>query len=242
MARLLYVVIGDLERNGQLENYAGGAAPDDTSVILRVRQDGTAAPGNPFTPYCARRRRPRPARATPPAAATALPLAVAKYYAYGVRNSFGLAIDPRPGGCGTPRTARQFRRAEPRRARAPTAAGGRSWGPASQDPQGTSDLWNMPGAGSTYSDPEFSWNLTISPTGVVLPSGSSLGHAYDNKLLVGAFNNAQLYALPLNAARTGFDFSGFPDLADRVADNHAEANQLRHRQRLRAEVSAGSPT
>ncbi len=42
----------DLNRNGQLQNNAGGAAPDDTSVILRVQQDGTAAPGNPFVPYC----------------------------------------------------------------------------------------------------------------------------------------------------------------------------------------------
>ena len=33
----LYVVIGDLNRNGQLQNFAGAAAPDDTSVILRIK-------------------------------------------------------------------------------------------------------------------------------------------------------------------------------------------------------------
>ena len=33
----LYVVIGDLNRNGQLQNFAAGAAPDDTSVICKSR-------------------------------------------------------------------------------------------------------------------------------------------------------------------------------------------------------------
>ena len=48
----LYAVIGDLNRNGQLQNNAAGALPDDSGVIFRVLQDGAAAPGNPFVPYC----------------------------------------------------------------------------------------------------------------------------------------------------------------------------------------------
>jgi hypothetical protein len=84
----------------------------------------------------------------------------------------------------------------------------------------------MPGAGSTYSDPEFSWSLTISPTAIVLPFGSSLGAAYDDTLLVGSFNTGQLFALQLNASRSGFNFTGLPDLADRVADNNLERDQL----------------
>ena len=48
----LYVVIGELNRNGKLQNNGVGADPDDTGVILRIQQDGTPAAGNPFTPYC----------------------------------------------------------------------------------------------------------------------------------------------------------------------------------------------
>jgi aldose sugar dehydrogenase len=37
----LYAVIGDLNRNGQLQNFPSGAAPDDTSVIVRLNDDGS---------------------------------------------------------------------------------------------------------------------------------------------------------------------------------------------------------
>jgi aldose sugar dehydrogenase len=69
----LYVVIGDLNRNGQLQNFAAGAAPDDTSVILRINENGSIPNDNPFSSHGGN---------------------LAKYYAYGVRNSFGLAFDP----------------------------------------------------------------------------------------------------------------------------------------------------
>ncbi|MEW6605433.1 MAG: PQQ-dependent sugar dehydrogenase, partial [Thermoproteota archaeon] len=65
---MLYAVIGDLNRNGILQNYDGGE-PDDSSVILRVDGNGNAADG-------------------------AMPGDLAKYYAYGIRNSFGLDFDP----------------------------------------------------------------------------------------------------------------------------------------------------
>ena len=69
----LYVVIGDLNRNGQLQNFAAGAAPDDTSVILRINDDGSIPSDNPFSSQGGN---------------------LAKYYAYGIRNSFGMAFDP----------------------------------------------------------------------------------------------------------------------------------------------------
>src|SRR5207249_18339 len=50
--RPLYAVIGDLNRDGQLENFATGPAPDDTGVILRLQQNGAAHPANPFFTYC----------------------------------------------------------------------------------------------------------------------------------------------------------------------------------------------
>src|SRR5678815_5974114 len=71
----LYIVIGDLNRDGQLQNFSGGPSPDNTSVIFRIDDDGGAPNDNPF--------------ASQPG--------LAKYYAYGIRNSFGLAFDPVTG-------------------------------------------------------------------------------------------------------------------------------------------------
>jgi len=44
----LYVVIGDLNRDGKLQNDPVGPAPDDTSVILRVDRAGRGPVDNPF--------------------------------------------------------------------------------------------------------------------------------------------------------------------------------------------------
>lgn len=38
----LYIVIGDLNRDGQLQNFSTGPAPDNTGVIFRVNDDGSA--------------------------------------------------------------------------------------------------------------------------------------------------------------------------------------------------------
>jgi glucose/arabinose dehydrogenase len=65
-------VIGDLNRNGKLQNNAPGADPDDISVILRVNDDGTTPEDNPFFD---------------------VDELVARSYVYGIRNSFGMAFD-----------------------------------------------------------------------------------------------------------------------------------------------------
>lgn len=71
----LYAIIGDLNHDGQLQNFPNGPSPDDTSVILRVNpEDGSAAPDNRF--------------------ANSGDDALSKYYADGIRNSFGMDFDP----------------------------------------------------------------------------------------------------------------------------------------------------
>ena len=72
----LYAVIGDVKREGKLQNVVDGPNPDDTGVILRVNpEDGSPAPDNPFTNNNESS-------------------SLNKYYAYGIRNSFGIAFDP----------------------------------------------------------------------------------------------------------------------------------------------------
>jgi aldose sugar dehydrogenase len=96
----LYIVIGDNGRRGQLQNLAdgpfgpgipddqfGGPEPDDahlTGVILRLDDDGTTPADNPF--FAAGAALGGEAGAN-----------VQKLYAYGLRNSFGMAFDPQSG-------------------------------------------------------------------------------------------------------------------------------------------------
>jgi len=44
----LYVVIGDLNRNGRLQNFSGGPSPDDTGVIFRLNDDGSSPTKKPL--------------------------------------------------------------------------------------------------------------------------------------------------------------------------------------------------
>jgi glucose/arabinose dehydrogenase len=69
----LFVVIGDLNHNGVLQNIKNGNQPDDAGVIFRVNpEDGSGIPDNPFSDEPS----------------------TSKYFVYGIRNSFGMAIDP----------------------------------------------------------------------------------------------------------------------------------------------------
>ena len=224
---LLYVVIGELNRNGQLQNNPGGSAPDDTGVIFRVRQDGTAAPGNPFVPYCSvTTSQTCPGGGGCPGGETCL-TQVARYLAYGVRNSFGMALDPMTGNLwdteNGPGSYDEVNLVLP----GLNSGWNQIMGPDSRDPQGLGDLFNMPGGASVYSDPEFSWVTTVAPTSIVFPVGSALGAAYDDVALVGDNNFGQIYRFPLNAMRSGFDLSGFTGLSDLVADSAAERNAVR---------------
>jgi len=100
----LYVLVGDVGRRGQLQNLSsgptltglgptvpddqfGGPVPDDahfTGVILRLNDDGTAPADNPLFQAGA-------------AIGGEVGANVQKIFAYGIRNSFGMAFDPRSG-------------------------------------------------------------------------------------------------------------------------------------------------
>jgi glucose/arabinose dehydrogenase len=225
---LLYAVIGDLNHNGQLQNNPGGLPPDNTGVIFRVNQDGTAAAGNPFTPYCSITTT-QTCTATPdcPAGQTCI-TNVARYFTYGVRNCFGMTFDPATGALwmseNGPSTMDELNRFDP----GVNSGWNQLMGPDALDPQGTGDLWNMPGEGLTYSDPEFTWVDTVAVTGVFFPVATTWGTTYNNQVLVADSNNGNIYAFPLNAGRTGLDTAALPvNLQDLVANTQTEANQVR---------------
>ncbi len=217
---LLYAVIGDLNRNGQLENNETGAAPDDTAVIFRIQQDGTPAPGNPFTPYCSATTAMTCSEDTDCPGGETCTTAVARYFAYGVRNSFGLALDPVTGSLwdteNGPATNDEVNLVE--------SGFNSGWRDAMGPVPSPTGLFDMPGAGNTYSLPEFTWTDTTAPTAILFPDGSALGASFDESALVADSNPGQIYEFPLNGSRDGFDLA--VPLADLVADDNDERDLL----------------
>jgi aldose sugar dehydrogenase len=198
----LYVVIGDLNRTGQLQNFSTGPAPDNTGVIFRINDDGSVPNDNPFFPLGGN---------------------LAKYYAYGVRNSFGLAFDPITGELwdteNGPDSYDEINLVLP----GFNSGWEQIMGPDSRDPQGLGNLVFF--SGSHYADPKFSWFNTVGPTALVFLNSARLGVEYRNDLFVGDINNGNLYRFRVNAARNGFDFTS-PGLLDLVADSNAEFQEV----------------
>ena len=197
----LYVVIGDLNRNGQLQNFASGSAPDDTGVIFRLNADGSVPSDNPFAAQGGN---------------------LVKYYAYGIRNSFGMAFDPLTEKLWTtengPDAYDEINLAEP----GFNSGWEQIMGPDSRDPQGAGDLFTVPG--SHYSDPEFSWQNPVGPTGIAFLDSTALGLQYQNDLFVGDINNGTLYHFELDGARSALELDS--PLADLVADSDSELAQV----------------
>jgi glucose/arabinose dehydrogenase len=211
----LYGTTGDLNRNRAEQNntaqtstsaLTGGYYRYDTSVVQANGQIiGDPYAGNPFRGNANAAFHP--------------------WYGYGVRNSFGMNFDPANGSLWVtengPNNYDEINRV--------TAGYNSGWnkvmGPISRTViNPATDLVNLPG--SVYHDPEFSWNTTIGVTSMAFLNNSSWGSAYNNAVLVGDNNTSRLYLLRLNAARTGFDFTGLTGLDDLVADNATEVNQL----------------
>jgi len=227
--QVLYVTVGDLERDGQLQNDPAGAPPDGTSVIFRLLQDGSPAPGNPFAPYCSATTTTVCADDLDCPAGESCLSQVASYYAYGVRNSYGLAIDPHTDALWDTENGDTSHDEVNRVAPGMNSGWIPLMGPG--DP-GTVTLFDMPGGGDSYVDPLLSWfpfspGGNTGPTGIVFPYGGALGSAYDGHLLFSDFNPpGQIYAVPLTAGRDAFQWSALPSLADAVADDQAELDQL----------------
>ncbi|MGH7859714.1 MAG: PQQ-dependent sugar dehydrogenase, partial [Candidatus Binatia bacterium] len=167
--RTLYAVIGDLNRDGQLENFPAGSPPDDTAVILALRADGSADPDNPFFPYCSQSTGQTCTSSGECPAGQTCRTEVRRYFAYGVRNSFGLGMDPVTGALwdteNGPSSYDEVNLVAP----GFNSGWERIMGPDARDPQGSADLFHMPGGASEYSDPELSWLDPVAPTAILFP-------------------------------------------------------------------------
>jgi glucose/arabinose dehydrogenase len=209
--RHIYAVIGDLNRKGMLQNFKNGSLPDDTSVILRINPDGSPAQGNPFLDVS----RSDESYAN-----------LSKYYAYGIRNSFGLAIDPLthilwdtengPDGFDEINLVR------------PGFNSG--WttvmGPIERsNVTSENNLVNFLGS-SSYADPVFSWGRAVGVTDIEFYNSDRLGDDYTNNIFVADANNGHLYFFEVNEDRSGLKFGDSRLSDDLVASNDRERTEV----------------
>lgn len=197
----LFAVIGDLNRQGQLENYASGPAPDDTGSIIRINPDGTTPTGDEAGPFFS------------VAGGNA---SLERLYAYGIRNSFGLDFDPVTNVLwqteNGPADYDEINRVPP--------AFNSGWryimGPLSRNSlKGAPGLVDFSGVG-TYGDPAFSWLSAVAPTAIHFLRGNGLGASYLHDCFVAAHNNGTIYRFQMNTGRDGFVLH--PSLQDLVLD------------------------
>jgi glucose/arabinose dehydrogenase len=204
----LYALIGDLNHDGQLQNFPDGPPPDDTGVIFRVNtEDGSAAPDNPFV--------------------NSGDELLNKYYAYGVRNSFGMDFDPLTGNLwdteNGPASYDEINLVRP--------GFNSGWqtvmGPISLSGDTEEDLVNFPG--SHYADPLFSWAERLGPTDIEFFNSPQLGDRYTNNIFVGDITRGNLYFFEVNENRDGISLDSAQQdsgLSDLVVDNEDELSAI----------------
>jgi len=190
----VYLIIGDFhgyqnKTTTLAQNFKKGSFPDGRAGILRFTQDGNAVGsgilGNKY------------------------PLNL--YYAYGIRNGYGLDFDPVSGKLwdteNGPDRGDEINLVNP----GFNSGWNRIQG-ISQDqnisrtgkivPSQPKDLVDFGGKGK-YSSPKFVWNsTTVAPTALRFLNSNSLGKNYENDLFVASFNNGVIYHFDLDQNRT----------------------------------------
>jgi aldose sugar dehydrogenase len=199
---MLYAVKGDLNRDGMLQNVREGPPPDDTSVILRVDYNGNGV-GNVLS---------------------AMGVDLSKYYAYGIRNSFGFDFDPLTGVLWDvedgPTDYDEINIVLP----GFNSGWQKVMGPLGIEGITAEDLVLF--QGSHYADPVFSWLRSEGVTDMEILNSTSLGEEYAYNMFVGDINNGNLYFFTINGNRSGLDLGGIPGLEDFVANNSEELNAV----------------
>ena len=201
----VYTVIGDLRAHRtQAQNVVNGPAADSTGGILRVTQDGQPVANSPLGQQ------------------STAPLNL--YYAYGIRNSFGIDFDPVSKKLwdteNGPTFGDEINLVEPgfnsgwvQVQGIWTVEGSLKKGPVNPNP--SANLVDFGGKGK-YSAPELTWADSFGPTALKFLNSDKLGKQYQNDMFVGDINYGNLYHFKLDQNRTGLLLDG--PLADKVAN------------------------
>jgi aldose sugar dehydrogenase len=203
----LYLIVGDISRTAtRAQNDKDGENANGTSVIYRIKIDGEPAEGNPF--------------ADDPS--------LARFYAYGIRNSFGLDIDSITGRVWDTENGEnnfdEINLVEPGFNSGWTANQGFAKNRQNFNFSELADtLSNKSTIRGVYRDPEFAWNATVGVTDIELFNSDKLGEQYKNDMFVASIVDENLYRFELNENRTELFLCGL--LADKIANKPIETEQ-----------------
>jgi aldose sugar dehydrogenase len=163
-----------------------------------------------------------------------MPLAL--YYAYGMRNTFGMDFDPITGNLWDTENGNTFgdeiNLVNPgfnsgwSQVAGIWEAGskpGRAIGADSNNPP--KDLVTFDDGKGVYRAPEFTWLQTIAPTALKFLNSDKLGTQYENTIFIGDVDYGRLYNFKLNEDRTGLVLSSDGPLADKIANTPDEMTQ-----------------
>ena len=203
--KTLYLVIGNLnfiqnpKYMTKAQNVKNGPPPDGRGGILSITFDGDVVGG-----------KGRLGDSEP----------LNKYYAYGLRNSFGIGFDPVTGNLWDTENGQsmydEINLVKP----GFNSGWGVVQGPSTLKKDfDRSKLETFDGKGA-YRDPEFSWLDTVAPTSILFFGSEKLGIDYKNDLFVGSVRNGTVYHFNLNDDRTHLNLDG--PLKDRLANTGGE--------------------
>ena len=199
----LYTVIGDLNLNNANSNYAGQPVAG-SGQVLRMEPWGAAPADNPFYKASRVGQTDEPANHT---------------YAYGVRNSFGIAFDPVSGTLFESENGRteydELNRVTP----GFNSGWEKIMGPVARNGGSLPRLVSF-GPEAHYEDPLFAWKANVAPTDLLFFETQKLGAQYKNDLFVGTTRGGKILRFDLTPDRLSLILTG--DLADGVADSTDE--------------------
>lgn len=196
----LFLMVGDNQELGFLTNDQRSRILD-RGVIFRINFDGEPYPNNPFS-------EPE----------------LSKYYSYGIRNGYGLTVDPITNNIwdteNGPAEYDEINLVFP---------GFNSGWSKIMGPKGDgffsakiSDLTTL--ENSKYSEPEFSWKDTVGLTEIEFLKSKKFGNSFENDVFVGDVNG-NLYHFELNENRDGLEFTDSV-LHDKIAQTHDEVSSI----------------
>jgi glucose/arabinose dehydrogenase len=223
----IYVTVGELietkynenDYNTLAQNYANGKQPDGRGGILRVTQDGQIVNGKGIL-------------------GDNHPLNM--YYAYGIRNSFGMDFDPVTGNVwdteNGPKFGDEINLVEPgfnsgwsRLAGVwnvnmeTNEEGDRAINKGEQQFSEPNNLVDFDRRGE-YSPPEFTWEDNIAPTAIKFLDSDKLGEQYTNDIFVGSFLEGSIYHFDLTSNRSGLELDNM--LQDKIANSPEEVEGI----------------
>jgi aldose sugar dehydrogenase len=205
----VYFTIGDLGAyKTETQNYPNNPNSNGTSGVYRITQDGKAVKAiigdkDPLD----------------------------KYYAYGLRNSFGMDFDPVTGKLWNTENGAaccdEINLVDPgfnsgwRKVQGFWEVKGNTYGNMVHNP---TDLVDFGGKGK-YRSPEFVWLNTTGPTAIKFLNSDKLGKQYQNDMFVADYHGGNIYHFKLNQNRTALVLNG--TLTDKIANNAQELDDIK---------------